>query len=1245
MTTQITQYGMNLIARTLAGMDGGEKLDKFIFTTEAGYKIIIDVSESDFLSQNLFMWGDYLGVKGVLKCKIEASPVVYDNNGNTLVPRGTDTITDTIVLTNMGNSFLTSDDSVSIDYSKDTDISIGIAVFSDKTKDDILNEIGLKTAVTRLITRNNSPYSYSLTALLFGNEGFNLTYPAETAYYSWSAAAYYKNTDIYLHIDATTYTDRDYIYIGHTSKFAGLKFEDYFDFGFEYDILYEYWDGSSWKVITPISDTTAKLSVPGRVEWIPPVDWATKTISDISSDALYYVRVGRYGGSGTSGDSITTDKIKILEMDNKFTKKELDDPVWAAAGDVVTTTGLFPVAKLKSDYSGTLGEVAVAGGIGGMKSIDITPTVVTGCDINNGILRIDTSNPPPAYIVYMIDTNEDVDGVKTMYPGGGYVNPKVEGSEYVIDTGLSITGTVDVAYLPHEYELPADVEKVGCVKYSFPSLSMPSEVKEVYVEGTSTNIRVTEGSPNRNGWLFEFEATEKSNSIIIIGSLNMANTDVERKTVGAIVRGRPYAGDYAPYTWQEVYPTPTVIESSDDESVFIVNISVDDTVYIDDGKIKVAVYLKDVMNPKHDSELKAGWDWEKKTPYLYYSAKALYNDALTLGSLLVHNVKKAYGYNKKAEEYRKKGRSAAKDKAMKVKRFITGEKKQPRPKKKHVDKILKVIMAYCSGEVKSVKVPDEMWRVENGKIYFMTYNDMVPAPKLSVHEEQYYIPQSSGGTEKLGLKYRPFPEKSFVSIASGIYNTGNKAVSVSRIGKIIGYKYDDTGYANAPTKIVSGDTDDEVWFAEVNLSSAFLGSTDRTLTVKYVSFEDPTITITYIPKHFPPAGISKRTGRYGKVPIPADMAQTFAHTVEYVADEPPGWDNTSELDLYPDALPPGAVAMWMERSYIPYGWAELDMENLYVKITADWTKINNVNTGYHTHTAINPSGSAQPYNRVGVSAKDNVGNITVETAPTHAHGIPTANIASTIYETSQPPPSFYVRFIKKLYHGPDPANIILLFNPARGNPSETLFSVYNNHDGRLPAGKKYFPGLEFGSATHTHTVIVSGTASVTDNSITANVNSGIGNVVTLPEHGHTFSGNGTTDEQDNLPQRYILGAIKLLVDTSSLPVNTLALYIGDEAGLNGTNWEKWGSVVSDGYLYIDSTDTSLFVADTGHSHSFTVSRETRGSNRTAQVEVDPEGTVVLENHTHQFTVGGTTTGDYITLPHRTMTIIRRKSAT
>jgi len=83
----------------------------------------------------------------------------------------------------------------------------------------------------------------------------------------------------------------DYLYLGVSTTFAGIKFE-WATRGSNYTPYLEYWNGSSWVNLTANNDTlvddTNSFMSDGHISWVIPGTWATRIINGQNK---YWIRI------------------------------------------------------------------------------------------------------------------------------------------------------------------------------------------------------------------------------------------------------------------------------------------------------------------------------------------------------------------------------------------------------------------------------------------------------------------------------------------------------------------------------------------------------------------------------------------------------------------------------------------------------------------------------------------------------------------------------------------------------------------------------------------------------------------------------------------------------------------------------------------------------------------------------------------------------------------------------------------
>lgn len=120
-------------------------------------------------------------------------------------------------------------------------------------------------------------------------------------------------------------TSLDYFYFGSSSVFSGIKFE-LFRYGIDYDLMIEYYNGSSW-VELEFTDTTLQITKDGLISWTVPEDWAQYN-HPYDSINKYYIRI-------SSSTPITIAKIYyIVPADSvigllTLSNDEIQNETWA----------------------------------------------------------------------------------------------------------------------------------------------------------------------------------------------------------------------------------------------------------------------------------------------------------------------------------------------------------------------------------------------------------------------------------------------------------------------------------------------------------------------------------------------------------------------------------------------------------------------------------------------------------------------------------------------------------------------------------------------------------------------------------------------------------------------------------------------------------------------------------------------------------------------------------------------------
>jgi hypothetical protein len=83
----------------------------------------------------------------------------------------------------------------------------------------------------------------------------------------------------------------DYLYIGDTNTFTGMKLE-FETRGSNYTLVAEYYNGTSWVELDlsgrTYEDNTSNFESDGRIEWSLPDDWATVAINSVTK---YFIRL------------------------------------------------------------------------------------------------------------------------------------------------------------------------------------------------------------------------------------------------------------------------------------------------------------------------------------------------------------------------------------------------------------------------------------------------------------------------------------------------------------------------------------------------------------------------------------------------------------------------------------------------------------------------------------------------------------------------------------------------------------------------------------------------------------------------------------------------------------------------------------------------------------------------------------------------------------------------------------------
>lgn len=105
---------------------------------------------------------------------------------------------------------------------------------------------------------------------------------------------------------ATPNTINDYLYLGHSSTFAGVKFE-WHTRGSNYTLKVEYYNGSSWTALVSttddLEDGTSNFQGDGHITWTIPSNWAT---TSVNSTTKYWIRIS------TTTNPITTARAYLI---------------------------------------------------------------------------------------------------------------------------------------------------------------------------------------------------------------------------------------------------------------------------------------------------------------------------------------------------------------------------------------------------------------------------------------------------------------------------------------------------------------------------------------------------------------------------------------------------------------------------------------------------------------------------------------------------------------------------------------------------------------------------------------------------------------------------------------------------------------------------------------------------------------------------------------------------------------------
>jgi len=106
--------------------------------------------------------------------------------------------------------------------------------------------------------------------------------------------------------------NNDYFYFGNTTTFSELYF-NINTAGAGYNLVWEYWDGSSWAALT-VSDGTNNFSKSGWVFWTSPANWATNSVNGVTR---YWIRVSTTTNPTTTA---TTDFADISGISGHFAR-------------------------------------------------------------------------------------------------------------------------------------------------------------------------------------------------------------------------------------------------------------------------------------------------------------------------------------------------------------------------------------------------------------------------------------------------------------------------------------------------------------------------------------------------------------------------------------------------------------------------------------------------------------------------------------------------------------------------------------------------------------------------------------------------------------------------------------------------------------------------------------------------------------------------------------------------------------
>ena len=125
---------------------------------------------------------------------------------------------------------------------------------------------------------------------------------------------------------AATPANDDNLYIGHASKFEGVKviLATVGVSGGTLDGTWQYYNGSTWTALTA-TDGTTDLTATGEVTFEAPSDWGTVSVN--SSDDLYYIRLTLTVGDYST--SPTVNQIYMLDViDSEINTRDIQFESW-----------------------------------------------------------------------------------------------------------------------------------------------------------------------------------------------------------------------------------------------------------------------------------------------------------------------------------------------------------------------------------------------------------------------------------------------------------------------------------------------------------------------------------------------------------------------------------------------------------------------------------------------------------------------------------------------------------------------------------------------------------------------------------------------------------------------------------------------------------------------------------------------------------------------------------------------------